>query len=295
MARRMPPLAALRAFEAAVRLGGATQAAAELHVTHGAISRQLQALETWFGTQLFRRHGRRLAPTAAAQRFAQVLGNAFDDVEGAAARLRADSAPMLLAIDALPTFAMRWLIPHLPRFQRAHPEIELRLATSDSRLPRMMAGIDVAIRRGPDRWPGCRAEPFLAEREVPVASPALLRRTPIRRPADLAKHVLIEAEARAQEWPRWLDLAGVGTLQPRGRQRFTHHYLALQAAADGLGVALGGLPLLDEEITQGRLVAPFAEPALEARGYWWIVPETRAAEPAIAAFIAWLTAEGRRA
>src|SRR3954468_13342152 len=126
MARRLPPLATLRAFEAAVRLGGATQAAGELHVTHGAISRQLQALETWLGAQLFVRRGRRLAPTEAAQRFAQSIGDAFDDVEAASSRLRAADTPTPLAIDALPTFAMRWLIPRLPRFQRAHPDIELR-------------------------------------------------------------------------------------------------------------------------------------------------------------------------
>ncbi|MDB5365104.1 MAG: transcriptional regulator GcvA [Rhodospirillales bacterium] len=292
MARRLPPLATLRAFEAAVRLGGATQAAGELHVTHGAISRQLQALETWLGAQLFVRRGRRLAPSEAAQRFAQSIGDALDDVEAAAARLRTADTPTPLAIDALPTFAMRWLIPRLPRFQRAHPDIELRLATSDAKLPRTLAGIDVAIRRGPERWQGFRAAPFLAEREVPVASPALLKRAPIRRPADLARHVLLEAETRAQDWTNWLEEAGVPGLQPRGRQRFTHYYLALQAATDGLGVALGGLPLLDEEIAQGRLVAPLAAPSLEVRGYFWV--SARPDEPAIAAFIAWLEEEGKR-
>jgi LysR family glycine cleavage system transcriptional activator len=293
MARRLPPLATLRAFEAAVRLGGATQAAGELHVTHGAISRQLQALETWLGAQLFVRRGRRLAPTEAARRFAQSIGDALDDVAAAASRLRADDTPTPLAIDALPTFAMRWLIPRLPRFHRAHPDIELRLATSDAKLSRTLAGIDVAIRRGPERWQGFRAAPFLGEREVPVASAALLRRTPIRKAGDLARHVLLEAETRAQDWTHWLEEAGVPDLQPRGRQRFTHYYLALQAATDGLGVALGGLPLLDEEIAQGRLVAPLAKPALEVRGYWWVT--ARPEDPVIATFINWLEAEGKRA
>jgi LysR family glycine cleavage system transcriptional activator len=293
MPRRLPSLTALRAFEAAARAENLVKAAEELLVTHGAISRQVQALERWAGVALFERRGRRVVLTEAGRRFAATVGDSFDAIEQAGDRLRLAAADATVVVDALPTFVMRWLIPRLPRFHRQHPTVELRLVTPNVPLPRNSQNFDVGIRRGPPAWPGCLAAPFLEERYVPMAIPSLLKRLPLKRPSDLARHVLLESETRPNEWQRWLDLAGVPGLQPVRRQQFDHYYLALQAASDGLGVALGALPLLAEDVAAGRLSAPLDEPAIAAPAYHWVAPKRRADDPAVLAFCGWLEAEGR--
>jgi LysR family glycine cleavage system transcriptional activator len=299
MRRRLPPLTALRAFEAAARLGSFSRAAEELLVTHGAISRQVQGLEARLGIALFRRFGRRVEPTEAGRSYQQALGAAFDDIAAATERLAAIAGRgQSLVVNALPTFTMRWLIPRLTRFQRAHPEIELRLATSD-RPVSATDGFDVAIRRGPEPWPGCRAAPFLVERELPVCSPSLLARRPILTPVDLVSggHVLLHADTRPNAWARWFEAAGVpaARVAAAAAQRFDHFYLTLQAASDGLGVALGPMPIIGDDLAAGRLVAPLDGPAVPARSYCWVAPESRAATPEVAAFCTWLAAEGAAA
>jgi LysR family transcriptional regulator, glycine cleavage system transcriptional activator len=300
MRRRLPPLSALRAFEAAARLGSFSRAAEELLVTHGAISRQVQGLEARLGVALFRRFGRRVEPTEAGRTYQQALGAAFDEIAAATERLAATAGKgRSLIVNALPTFTMRWLIPRLARFQRAHPEVELRLVTSSRPVAAPADGFDVAIRRGPESWPGCRAAPFLIERELPVCSPSLLARRPIRAPGDLVSggHVLLHADTRPNAWARWLEAAGVPAAKAAKApaQHFDHFYLTLQAASDGLGVALGPLPIIDDDLAAGHLVAPLDGPAAPARSYYWVTPESRAAAPEVTAFCGWLTVEGAAA
>lgn len=293
----LPPLLALRAFEAAARHGSMTAAAEELHVTHGAVSRQVRALEEWLGLPLFRRHGRRLGLTEAGAAYHQSLAEAFAQIKAATGRLRAAAAPRrALTVNALPTFAIRWLLPRLARFQRRHPEVELNVVTSDQPVERLAPGaFDVAVRRLPGSPPpGHRAEAFLGEREIPVCAPELLRRAAIAAPADLARHTLLHAATRPGAWARWLAAAGCPEVEATaGRQRFDHYYLALQAAADGLGVALGPLPIIEEELAAGRLVAPLAGPAVASRPYAWVVADRAGADSLVAEFCTWLEAEGR--
>jgi LysR family glycine cleavage system transcriptional activator len=295
MRRHLPPLSALRAFEAAARRGSFTAGAEELLVTHGAISRQIASLEAWLGLALFDRVGRRVRLTASGRDYLEAMSRAFDGMAEATRRLTEVGAVKSLTINALPTFSMRWLLPRLARFQQRHPDVALRLVTSDRPLDEVGEPFDVAIRRGPDTWPGCMAAPFLAEWEVPVMSPALAARQPIARAADLAGHTLLHADTRPGAWRRWLTAAGQGGLVVAGQQRFDHFYLTLQAAADGLGVALGPLPILADELASGRLVAPLDGPQLEARGYWRVIPQARAADPAVQALSDWLDAEGQAA
>ncbi len=293
--RDLPPLSALRAFEAAARRGSATAAASELLVTHGAISRHIRSLEDWAGTELFKRHGKRLVLTDAGRRYRDEIGHALDGIAAATSRLKASAGKSRqLTINALPTFAMRWLLPRLARFQKLEPETELRLVTSDENVERLPHGsYDVAIRREAE-WPrDIFASSFLAEREIPVASPLLLKQKPIRRPADLARHTLLHADTRPSAWARWLSAAGVEDIEARAaRQNFDHFYLALQAATDGLGVALGPLPIIAEDIKSGRLVAALEGPFLPSRPYCWLVSEARLSDPLIASFCAWLEDEG---
>lgn len=292
MRRSLPPLNALRAFEAAARLGSISAAAEELFVTHGAVSRQIQAFEAAVGVAVFERRGRRIRLTEAGRVYLDVVRTAFDSIARATDRLSESGRVRQLTINGLPTFTMRWLLPRLNRFQRRHPGLELRLATSVQSLTQL-GEFDVAIRRGPETWPDMEWGVFLRERETPVCAPALLAASPIETPSDLARHTLLHADTRPAAWARWQGLAGVPGLVPAGRQRFDHFYLALQAALDGLGVALGPLPIIDEELSAGRLVAPLAGLAVPARSYCWIRRPGIEGEPSIAAeFCAWLDQEG---
>lgn len=294
--RRLPPLNAVRAFEAAARHASFTRAAEELHVTHGAISRQVQALEAWLGRPLFERHHRRVALTEAGTAYLAEVGAALDRIAVATARAadRGDVAPRLLRVNALATFALRWLIPRLSAFQRAHPAVEVRLTTSNARLPDVAEPYDVAVRGGPDEVAGHLARPFLAEARVPVCSPALLAHAPpLRRPEDLRAHTLLHAATLPGVWAQWLLAARVPGLEPARSVTLEHFYLTLQAALDGLGVAMGPTALVADDLAAGRLVMPFPGPALPARSYFTYVPEARASDPAVRAFCDWLPQAAR--
>ncbi len=292
MSRRLPPLNALRAFEAAARLTSFTRAADELCVTHGAISRQVQALEAWLDRPLFERHNRRVVLTETGTAYLAEIGAALDRIAVATARQIEQSERRLLRVNALATFTMRWLIPRLSAFQLAHPATEVRLTTSNTRLPDVSDAFDVAIRGGLDQVPGFAGQPFLSEARIPVCSPALLARTALQQPEDLREHTLLHAATLPGVWAQWLSAAGVPALEPRGSVTLEHFYLTLQAALDGLGVAMGPKRLVADDVASKRLVLPFAGPALPARSYCTYVPVSRVGDPAVHAFCEWLFEAG---
>ncbi|WP_410826009.1 transcriptional regulator GcvA [Methylobacterium sp. sgz302003] len=293
MLRRLPPLNALKAFEAAGRHVSFTRAAAELRVTHGAVSRHIQALEAWLGIPLFERHNRRVILTEAGSLYLAEIGAALDRIALATTRQVERGRPRLLRVNALATFTLRWLIPRLSAFQLAHPAIEVRLTTSNVPLSRLAEAFDVAIRGGPDARPGHVGQPFLSERRIPVCSPALLQRLPLEEPGELRNHTLLHAATLPQVWPQWLRAAGVPDLVPQASVTLEHFYLTLQAALDGLGVAMGPERLIADDVAVGRLTLPFAEPALPARSYYTYVPEPRMEDPSVRAFCAWLVEAAR--
>ncbi|WP_148715589.1 transcriptional regulator GcvA [Chitinolyticbacter meiyuanensis] len=288
MSAALPPLNALRAFEAAARLESFSAAAAELFVTHGAISKQIKQLEAWLGVQLFERSGGRVKLTDVGWRYLVQVQDGFDLIANATHQLMQPNRQRRLTINSTPTLAMYWLLPRLTQFQQRFPDIELKLMTSDRDISRLDTPFDVAIRRGPGDWPGYATKPFLEERELPLISPALLERSPIQEAADLSRHTLLYADTRPTAWQRWLTLAGVPELKPAATQHFDHFYLALQAAMDGLGVVLGPLPMIQAELDSGRLVAPLAGPVAPVRGYCWITPRSAMNDAAITAFCQWL-------
>ncbi|SCK06478.1 transcriptional regulator GcvA [Vogesella sp. LIG4] len=291
MNRRLPPLNALRVFEAAARLESFSAAAEQLNVTHGAVSRQIAQLEDWLGVALFLRHGRRVQLSDAGRQYLPTLQNAFDSIATATEKLTSNR-PRLLRINVTPTLAMHWLLPRLTRFQRRHPGVELRLATSDAAINNQHADFDIAIRRGNDHWHGFVSHTFLTEHELPAISPALLARLPLRDVADLAQHTLLHSETRPVAWERWLAAAGQPALQAAGHQHFDHYYLALQAAIDGLGITLGPLPVIEELLASGKLVTPLDGPRVRVRGYSWVLPLALAEDALCADFCAWLEEEG---
>ncbi|QDQ25513.1 transcriptional regulator GcvA [Chitinimonas arctica] len=288
MSQNLPPLNALRAFEAAARLESFSAAANELFVTHGAVSKQIKQLEEWLGVRLFERSGGRVKLSEVGWRYLVQVQDGLDIIANATAQLMQPNRQRRLVVNSTPTLAMHWLLPRLTQFQRLHPEIELRLMTSDRDITRLDNPFDVAIRRGPGDWPGYFTHPFLEEWEMPVCSPSLLAHAPIRQPADLARHTLLYADTRPTAWQRWLTRAGVPDLKPAATQQFDHFYLALQAAMDGLGVCLGPLPMMQAEIEAGTLLAPLQGPSVPVRGYCWIVPRALMNDPAITAFCQWL-------
>ena len=295
MARsRLPPLNAIKAFEAAARLGSFTRAAEELNVTHGAVSRQIRLLEDWLGARLFLRTSRNAVPTQAGTDLLAEAGPALDRLAASLCACRtARAAGGLLRVSALPTFAMRWLIPRLPDFQRDHPGLELRIVTASTPAEQFRMDVDAVI-SGPSRQSGWVGTRFLGEARLPVLSPDLMRKCPLRAPADLERHTLLHAATLREAWPRWLAAADVPDLKPARDQVFEHFYFAIQAALEGLGVVMGPVALISDELRAGRLLAPIPEPAMRTRGYFFYAPEASSDAPAIAALRKWLDCRRQR-
>jgi LysR family glycine cleavage system transcriptional activator len=295
MKRTVPPLNALRVFEAAGRLGSFKEAAAELHVTHGAVSQQVRLLEEWLGAPLFERHNRRVALTAAAKAYLTEIGPVFDQLAQATARYGVPAAvARTLSVNASATFTLRWLVPRLAKFRAEHADVDVRVVTSNEPVESLKDIYDVIIRGGPDTFYGYSMRPFLSEERLPVCSPALLQRLPLRTPEELRLHALLHTSSLPRLWPDWLAKAQISTLQPAATLTFDHFYLTLQAAIDGMGIAMGPTALVSDDLAAGRLVLPFAEPRLPSRSYCTYVPDGRSADDLIVLFRSWLEQEGMR-
>jgi LysR family glycine cleavage system transcriptional activator len=285
-------LNAIKAFEAAARLGSFTRAAEELNVTHGAVSRQIRLLEDWLGTRLFLRTSRNAAPTQVGTELLAEAGPALDRLAAVSQRLREPMpAARLLRVSALPTFAMRWLIPRLPEFQRDHPSVELRIVTASTQAEQFRMDVDAVI-SGPSRQAGWVGKRFLGEARLPVLSSELMEKVPLQTAADLERHTLLHAATLREAWPRWLAAANIPDLKPVREQVFEHFYFAIQAALEGLGVIMGPVALIADELRAGRLLAPIAQPVLKTRGYFFYAREPSRDAPAVAAVGTWLIAAG---
>lgn len=293
--RRLPPLNALRVFEVAARAGSYAEAGIELGLTHGAVSRQIAALERWLGQRLFVQTGRRMVATPAARVFAAEVSLSFDRVISAADACGRLDARRILRVSAPATFAMRWLIPRLDRFHVERPEVEVVVTTATTLHDELRGGFDVAIRRGSaeqDAWPQHRAVPFLDEVDTLIMSPALFDRRPVRQLADLANHVLLVTETRPGDWTDWLDHAGFQPAAGPQRRVFDHFFVTLQAVVDGLGLGIGPLPVLQADLTAGRLLTPFSTITVSRKGYVALVPFDADKTSSLTSFIEWLRAEG---
>ena len=291
MRRSLPPLKALRAFEAAARLGSFKAAAGELGVTHGAISQQVRLLEEWLRVPLFERHNRRIVVTLAARAYLLEVGPAFDRIAAATARY-GHNDDAVLRVNATATFALRWLVPRLAKFHERHPGIRVRLETSNQSLEALPDAYDIVIRGGPDAFYGYSARPFLSEQRLPVCSPGLLDRVPLRTTHDLQHHTLLHTLSLPRLWDDWLSEAGVAGLEPYAALTLDHFYLTLQAALDGIGVAMGPTALIASDLARGRLIAPLSGPLLPARNYCTYVRENKVTDEPAARFLSWLEQEG---
>jgi LysR family glycine cleavage system transcriptional activator len=195
-------------------------------------------------------------------------------------------------VNAPATFTLRWLVPRLATFRAAHPDVDVKVETSNESLESLREIYDVVVRGGPDTFYGYSMRPFLSEERVPVCSPALLQRLPLRTPDDLRQHTLLHTSSLPRVWPDWLASARIPALRPAAALTFDHFYLTLQAAIDGIGIAMGPTALVAGDLAAGRLVAPFAGPRLPSRSYCTYVPDGKSADELVALFRSWLEREG---
>ncbi len=292
MARRLPPLNGLRAFEAAARHLSFTRAAEELGVTQAAVSHQVKALEERLGILLFRRANRALLLTEEGQRYLPEVRDAFDLIATATERLRAQESTGQLTVSTTPSFASAWLVPRMARFQDVRPDIDVRVHATDESVDFGRSNVDLAVRYGLGNWPHLTAMKLFGETFHPVCSPALLSGPrPLQEPADLRHHTLLHEEHMAIDWSVWLRAAGVDNVDTTRGTVFTHGSMMLQAAVEGQGVALGRSPLMDDDVAAGRLVRLFEVSLPGEWAYYIVCPKGAAERPKLAAFSDWLLAE----
>lgn len=289
----LPPPNALKAFEAAARHGSLSKAAVELHVTHGAVSRQVRQLEDFLGCELFHRLPRGLQLTARGREFAFGVQGAFEQIREAVEAVRVERDRHVITVSTLASLAARWLVPRLHRFQNAHPELEIRLSTSPQLTNFDRDGIDLAIRYGRGRWPGLTALRLFTPEEFPVCSPRLLEGPhPLRTPADL-KHAALLHDTTHRHWQQWLELAKVRGVDAHQGLVVEDMNVLIQAAIEGQGVALASAPLVQAELEAGRLVRPFSLKLPVELAFYAVHPKSHGQDPAVQSLIAWLQEEAK--
>lgn len=302
--RRLPPLDLIRGFEAAARHLSFTKAAAELHLTQSAISRQVQSLEEHLGQPLFQRRHRALVLTEAGQALAHTASAMLAQLGQTLERIGQRERGHLVTVTTTVSFASLWLVPRLPAFRRQHPEIDVRISADGSVVDLSRARLDLAIRYAPPERAPSGAPRLFGEDVMPMCSPALLKDAehPLREPAELQHHVLLHFDDTPPrqsflDWDNWLEAMGLAGLRPAGELRFSHYDQVIQAAVEGHGVALGRLPLMERHLKRGQLLAPFEPRRLpgrrprSSRAYYIVIEPAAAARPEVRHFVEWLIAE----
>ena len=293
MARQIPPLTALRAFEAAGRHLSFTKAAHELHVTQAAISHQVKSLEKYLGLKLFRRLNRTLLLTDAGQLYLPPLTDAFEGITRATHRLRQHLGRARLTVSVLPSFAAGWLVPRLGRFRQRCPDVDLRIDPTNSLTDFRRDDVELGILYGRGNYPGLRTDRLMREEFFPVCSPRLLEGpAPLRDPADLTHHTLLHDDMTV-DWRTWLLAAGVEGVDAERGITVTDSSMLLRAAIAGQGVALARSVLAADEIASGRLVRPFDVDVPTEYAYYLAYPEKSADQPNVVAFREWILEEAR--
>ncbi|AZG35517.1 MAG: transcriptional regulator GcvA [Shewanella psychromarinicola] len=288
MSKRLPPLNAVKAFEAAARHLSFTRAAEELFVTQAAVSHQIKALEDFLGLKLFRRKNRSLLLTEEGQSYFLDIKDIFIELGEATNRLLARSAVGSLTVSMSPSFAIQWLVPRLAKFSEKNPDIDVRIKAVDSNANSLTDDVDVAIYYGQGNWPGLRADKLRNEVLIPVCSPLLLNSAkPLAQPSDLKFHTLLH-DSNRQDWQAWFRQCGVSDINVNQGPIFSHSSLVLQAAVHGQGVALGYSVLARPDIKAGRLVCPFSEVLVSKEAYYLVCQQNHSEIGKISAFREWM-------
>lgn len=289
--RRLPSLNALRAFEAAARHQSFTRAAAELHVSQGAVSHQVKLLEAQLGMPLFRREHHGLAITFAGQNYLQVVKGAFDQLALGTERLLQQENAGTLTVSMSPNFVAKWLVHRLGKFVAEQPTIDLRVNATVRHVDFTKEDVDLAVRHGTGNWPDLHVMPLCVEEIFPVCSPRLLAGAHgLRKIAELRDHTLLHDSTR-DDWPMWLDAAGLADFSPSQTLTFDQSATVIDAAVAGQGIALARSALAAADLLAGRLVRPFALSLPAPFAYYIVCPKPTAMRAKIVAFRSWLLEE----
>jgi len=291
MATRIPPMQALRAFEATARTGSLTAAAQSLHLTHGAISHQIKGLEEELGVELIARAGRGIRLTDAGERFALRIRGALADISAAAREISEASNPRRLSVSVVPSFAARWLLPRMRQFRTEHPDIDLDVRSSMSLVDFRREDVHLAIRYGAGHWPGVSAEFLMEDEFFPVCCPRIAQGVP-KRPQDLAHYVLLRSDD--EYWKPWFTAAGLDWPEPDRGPIFNDSAHMLQSAVEGHGIALGRSSLVGIDLENGTLVRPFPISVPSPRKFYLVYAPSFATSPKLAAFRNWIVREIKR-
>lgn len=296
----LPPLNALRAFEAAARRLSFTKASEDLDVTPGAISQQVKILEDWVGQPLFRRLGRAVELTDAARIALPLLIEGFEKVDEAARQLRLPLRRERVSVSAAPSFAAKWLVPRLESFQNQYPDIQIWVSADINLVDFTAADVDVAIRYGPGFYEGVISEKLMSEEVFPVCSPSLLSKgQEIKSPKDILSFMLLhdaspDADASCPDWTMWLAARGVNGVKANQGLRFNLSSMAIDAAVAGQGIALAKRAIAAADLANGRLIAPFGTGSDRAQtdrlssSYWLVRPKGRTLTNSVKAFLDWI-------
>ena len=287
--RRLPPLNALRSFEAAARHESFTKAAEELCVTQGAVSHQVKALEQELGLKLFHRERQRLVITEAGRHYLVVVRDALDRIALGTERLVQRQGSGALTLSTSPDFAAKWLVHRLGRFAEVHPDIDLRVSATMHHVDFAREDVDLAVRHGDGNWAGLHVERLCSEQLFPVCSPKLVA-DGLDEPRDVLRFPLLHLDGR-QDWSRWLEAAGVSNPDVSHGPIMNRASMLIDAAVDGQGIALARSALAAWDLINGRLVRPFAAVLPLTKCYWIVSPKATATLPKIARARDWLLAE----
>lgn len=288
MRSRLPPLNALRLFEAAARLSSFKNAAEELLLTPSAVSHGIQSLEEWLGVPLFLRTSKGLVLSEAGRAYVPVVRQALDLLASGSAQVINRHGSGQLSISAAPTFGARWLLPRLHKFRALHPEIQIVIDTAQERAELSEGGVDLAIRMGRGNWQGVIADKLVAEELVPVCAPSIRER--VQGLSDIEQAPLIHVTRTSEDWATWAAETGRPVPDIARGLRFDTIQMAFQAACRGLGVAMGRKPLVNEELASGALVEVW-EAVPSKTAYWLVGAESRADDPRMTAFRSWILQE----
>src|SRR5262245_61805763 len=292
MLRRLPPLNALKVFEAVARSESVTRAARELSVTQGAVSHQVKALEAALGVKLFNRERQRLVMTDAGRGYLAVVRDALDRIAVGTERLVQRQSSGVLTVSTSPDFAAKWLVHRLGRFAEAYSDIDLRVAATMDHVDFAREDVDLAVRHGDGNWTGLDVVRLCSEELFPVCSPKLLSgRNRVREPSDLLKFPLLHLDDR-KDWAEWLEVAGVVVDAELSHGPILNRAsMIIDAAVDGQGVALARTTLAAWDIINGRLARPFATALRLSKSYWIVCPKAASTLPKVTTFRNWLLAE----
>ena len=290
--RRLPPLNSLRMFEAAARKSSFVAASEELAVTASAVSHQIKTLEEYLGVPLFSRSKRQISLTPAGEQYLARIQHARDEIEMATQRLTVSHESNVVNISVAPNFLIRWLMPHMAKFQALHPTVELQVNASQGLIDFNRSNTDIAVYYGSGEWNDIETHFLRRVMLVPVCSPSLANgRLPLQEPADLRHHTLIYVSKRKWEWQDWLDQVQLSSLIPRGSLQMSSSQLATAAAQEGLGIALADSTLTSKEIASGKLVVPFNIQLDTNKAFYLVYRKHRPLTAGMQAFKDWIMEE----